>query len=153
MLVRPSVLLLAAVVGCSEAAPVLPPPPPPPQASLDGTWLFDIRVTRVPPNSPPICATWLGKRYQPTITISQAGNTVIAQGFLDLLENELSGTIDAARRVSLAGSYHEGGGVMQVTHTLTWDGGTALAGGGTWIWTDGIVTCSHGDFSVGATRM
>ena len=147
----PVAVLLVGLLSCSGGGdPVVPGPPPPvPPATLDGVWSFHIRVVTAEPAP---CAYWLGRTYTPTITISQAGTTVIAEGFMDLPQNEMVGTINAAGRVVLSGDYPEEGFITTIHQHLDWDGGDALAGTGTWEWTGLNRICKRGDLTILATR-
>ena len=144
----PAAALVVGLLACAEADPVAPEPPPPPLASLDGTWRFVMTVTWT--DMP--CLYWFGRVYTPTIKISQAGTTVIAEGFMGLLQNEMTGTIDSERRVLLSGHYPEEGYITTIHQTLTWDGGEALTGTGTWEWTGLNRQCPRGQLSITATR-
>jgi hypothetical protein len=147
----PAAVLLMGLLSCSGGSdPVVPGPPPPvPPATLDGTWSFRITVVSAEPVP---CAYWLGRIYTPTITISQVGTTVFAEGFLDLPQNEMVGTINTGGRVVLSGDYPEEGFITTINQYLDWDGGDALAGTGTWEWTGLNRICERGNLTITATR-
>jgi hypothetical protein len=145
----PAAALFLALLGCTrDGDPIAPGPPPPPGATLDGTWRFRIVVV----SAEPPCLYWLGRTYTPVIEISQAGSAVIAEGFMDLGQNELAGTINSSLRVQLSGHYPEEGFITKVNLAMTWDGGEALTGTGTWEWSGLEGRCKRGDLSVNATR-
>lgn len=142
-------LLIGALACADPVTPPPPQPPPPPRATLDGTWQFQYRVTSaIPP-----CLGWIGRLYTPRIEISQAGNTLIAEGFKDLPQNEFTGTVNAAGLVQLTGWYPEDGFITQLVLNLTWDGEDGLAGTGTWEWSGLFGQCERGALSVTAVRI
>jgi len=143
-------LLIGALACADPVTPAPPQPPPPPMATLDGTWLFNYRVTSA---VGPCTNTWMGRLYVPTIEISQAGNKLIAEGFMDLPQNEFTGTVNAAGLVQLTGWYPEDGFITMLVLNLTWDGEDGLAGTGTWEWTGRNGECERGGLSVTAVRI
>jgi len=118
-------------------------------ATLDGTWLFRITITAA--LGP--CDDWLGRLYVPTIEISQAGTRLIAEGFKDLPQNEFTGTVNAAGRVTLMGEYPEDGFITEVVLDLVWDGEDGLAGTATWEWSGMNGACMRGLMSATAGRI
>lgn len=118
------VVAMAGLVGCGNE-------PSGPEGGVAGNWHVDATIDATQCNEGVYSESF-------TIKISQSGNTLD----VDIEGASFNGTLNGAQG-TWHGSYPEDNGTTTETYTVTFaNSNTTMAGGSTWTWSDGNLSCS-----------